>query len=225
MAPSPTPSLTPARKTRAVGRAGRTRRREQILEAAVRLFAEHGYAGADTQRLADDLQVGKGTLYRYFRSKRELFLAAADRGMRQLRQAVDTASADVADPFDRIAAAVQAYLTFYAAFPDYAELLIQERAQFKDRKKATYFEHREINVKSWHAFYRDLIDAGRLRPLAPEHISDVFGNLVFGTMVANHFAGRTKPIPEQTRDILNVVFLGILSDTERPRLSADFREN
>ncbi len=40
----------------------RDRRHEEILLAAVHLFAEHGYAGTDTQLLADRLQVGKGTL-------------------------------------------------------------------------------------------------------------------------------------------------------------------
>ncbi|MGA2259581.1 MAG: helix-turn-helix domain-containing protein, partial [Thermoguttaceae bacterium] len=53
-----------------------SRRQEEILEKAVLLFAAHGYADTDTQFLANQLQVGKGTLYRYFPSKEELFLAA-----------------------------------------------------------------------------------------------------------------------------------------------------
>ena len=45
------------------------RRTEEILAAAARLFARLGYTDTDTQALADELQVGKGTLYRYFPSK------------------------------------------------------------------------------------------------------------------------------------------------------------
>ena len=56
-------------------------RREEILDAAARLFARHGYPETDTQLLADELGVGKGTLYRYFASKEELFFAAVDRAM------------------------------------------------------------------------------------------------------------------------------------------------
>src|SRR5947208_3170381 len=40
------------------------RRREEILDAAVTLFAEHGYADADMQVLADRLGVGKGAVDR-----------------------------------------------------------------------------------------------------------------------------------------------------------------
>ena len=50
-------------------------RREEILDVATDLFAEFGYSEAVTKDLADRLQVGKGTIYRYFPSKRELFLA------------------------------------------------------------------------------------------------------------------------------------------------------
>ena len=88
-------------------------RREEILEAATRLFAELGYDQTDTQRLADDLGVGKGTLYRYFPSKRELFLAAADRVMNQLLDRLRAATEGVADPLDGITRAVRTYLDFF----------------------------------------------------------------------------------------------------------------
>src|SRR5262245_66383051 len=94
------------------------RRREEILDAAARLFARHGYAGADTQVLADRIQVGKGTLYRYFASKRELFLACVDRVMRQMRARIDAAIDGVNEPLERVRKAVEAYLEFFAPHPD-----------------------------------------------------------------------------------------------------------
>src|SRR5262245_37262483 len=113
----------------------RDRRCEEILDAAVKLFARHGFAGADTQVLADQLGVGKGTLYRYFPSKERLFLAAVDRVMRRLKAAIDAGIAGIEDPIDQISCAVRAYLTFVADNPDFVELLIQERAHFRDRHK------------------------------------------------------------------------------------------
>src|SRR5437660_9420547 len=94
-------------------------RREEILDAAAKLFAKHGYSDADTQLLADELGVGKGTLYRYFPSKRELFLAAADRVMHRLRERIDGCIQGIADPLDRIATALRTYLAFFAEHPDY----------------------------------------------------------------------------------------------------------
>jgi AcrR family transcriptional regulator len=192
-------------------------RREQILDAAVELFAKHGYVNADTQLLADKLGVGKGTLYRYFASKEEVFLAAADRVMRRMRESIDTAIAGIEDPLDRIALAIRTYLAFFAEHPDYVELLMQERAQFKDRKKPTYFIHRETNVERWRELYRGLIAEGRVREMPVERITDVMSDLCYGTMFTNYFTGRQKPFEAQAEDILDVVFHGILSDTERRR--------
>ncbi len=192
-------------------------RSEEILDAAVRLFSRHGYAGTDTQLLADELGVGKGTLYRYFPSKEDLFLAAADRAMRQLRQTIDAAIHDIPDPLDQLATAVRAYLAHFAANPDHVELLIQERAQFKDRKQHTYFEHRDASVERWRGVYRALIAEGRIRPMPVEHIMDVLSQLLYGTIFINYFTGRKQPAEDQAREILDVLFRGILSDTERPR--------
>ncbi len=123
-------------------------RREEILDAATELFAEYGYAEADTQALADRLGVGKGTIYRHFPSKRELFLAAVDRVMRRLREQIEVEVAAIDDPLARIAAAVRSFLSYFAAHPRSVELIVQERALFKDRTKPTYGVYREQNLRA-----------------------------------------------------------------------------
>src|SRR5947209_7046514 len=193
------------------------RRREQILETAAKLFAKHGYADADTQLLAEELGVGKGTIYRYFPSKQDVFLAAADRVMRMLSAQVDASVQGIEDPLDRIAAAIRSYLGFFAEHPEYVELLMQERAQFKDRKKPTYFAHRERNIERWHDLYRSLIAEGRVRDMPVERITNVISDLLYGTIFTNFFAGRRQPHVGQAREITDVFFQGILTDAERQR--------
>jgi len=93
--------------------------------------------------------------------------------------------------------------------------LIQERALFRDREKPTYFEYRERNSVRWRAIYRSLMEEGRLREMPAERISGVLSDLVYGTMFTNYFTGQRRSSEEQSRDILDVVFMGILSDRER----------
>jgi len=193
----------------------RERRREQILDAAVKLFAEDGYTDADTQVLAANLKIGKGTIYRYFPSKRELFLAAADRAMQQLQVVVNQATSAVEEPLERIAVAIQAYLDFFDNRPEYVELLMLERAQFKDRVQPTYFEHQEKNIGKWQGLFESLVAAGRVRDLPSEKITRVMSDLVYGTMFTNYFTRRRRSLGEQAKEILDVVFNGILSETER----------
>lgn len=216
----------PGKATRSPTVAARCERRnEEILEAAIRLFAKHGYADADLQVLADELGVGKGTLYRHFGSKQELFLAAADRVMQLLFKHIDAASGTIEDPLDRIERAIHSYLEFFHEHPEAVEIFIQERAVFRDRKRPTYFVHREANVERWRSIYRDLIAAGRIRPLPPERITDVIGDQLYGAMFVNYIAGRHRPPGEVAHDIVEIVFRGILTDAERRRREPSTESN
>lgn len=208
---------TPRKKPRPSTEARCERRRADILEMAIKLFARDGYADTDLQVLADAVGVGKGTLYRHFGSKQELFLAASDRVMLNLRQRVDSRVEHIEDPLEQIAAGIHTYLEFFHDHPEAVEMLIQERAHFRHRRKPTYFKHREANVERWRNLYRGLIAGERVRPLQAERLSDVIGDLLYGTMYVNYIAGRNRPPAEVARDIIDIVFNGILTDTERKR--------
>ncbi len=195
-------------------------RREEILETATELFAEQGFSDAVTQRLVERLGVGKGTLYRHFPSKRALFLAATDRVMRKMQECISANVLGVEDGLERIERGVATFLQFFADHPAFVELLIQERAHFKDRKRPTYFEHREINIQRWKQLYRSLMDAGRMREMPVDRISTVMSNVLYGIMVTNFFNGQPAPADVQAREILDVLFAGVLSEEERRRFLA-----
>lgn len=192
-------------------------RKEEILTQAALLFAKHGYSETDTQLLAETIGVGKGTVYRYFPSKRDLFLAAADRVMRMMREQVDQSVADIQDPMEQITTGVRAFLAFFAEHPEFVELLIQERAQFKDRTKPTFIEHRAVNVQRWRAIYQGLIAEGRVREIPIDRITDVIGNLLYGTIFTNYFSNQSKSVEVQAQDIIDVAFNGILTAKEHQR--------
>ena len=54
-------------------------RREDLLAIAVRQFAEGGYRGTSTEAIAREAGISHPYVFRLFRTKRELFLACADR--------------------------------------------------------------------------------------------------------------------------------------------------
>lgn len=162
------------------------------------------------ERVAAELGIAKGTLYLYFPGKQELFFACVDLGMQQMQEAVRIAAASTEQPFERISRAIRAYLAFFEEHPHYVELLIQERANFKDRKRPTYFEYRDANRGPWRQLYTDLVAAGQFRSDVPvERMLDTVGNLLYGTMFTNHFIGRTVPLDEQYQALLEIVLHGI----------------
>ncbi|MCE9546075.1 MAG: TetR/AcrR family transcriptional regulator [Planctomycetia bacterium] len=194
-------------------------RTDEILDTAAVVFAREGYQHTEMQQIADTLKVAKGTLYIYFPSKEDLFLKAVARGMQRLSASVQASGEQAADPLDLLSRAIHAYLLFFRSHPEYTELLIQERAHFRDSRKPTYFVHAESMADHWKALYADMIATGRVRDMPVERILSVVSDLVYGTMLSTYFSGRHKPLEEQAQDLVDIFFRGILSDAERERLT------
>lgn len=112
---------------RALNRAARERR---ILDAAFRVFAQAGYAGASMDAIADAAGVSKPTLYQYVGSKESLFAAM-----------LDSARLTMVEPFDGKGDMVDQLHRFAWAYADtvmrpellgLARLVIGEAARFPE---------------------------------------------------------------------------------------------
>lgn len=194
------------------------RRRGELLDAAALIFARDGFAETDVQDIADSVGVSKGTVYRYFESKDELFLATVDRGLQELCEVCDAVfeSADQS-PLDMVRTVIRNYLAFFHRRPEMAELFIQERAAFRDRRKPLYFMTTNEHEHRDRQFVNTLIAAGAFREVHAQRALDVVGDLLFGTVLSNHLARRRVSPDSQATAILDVLFHGLLSDRERKK--------
>ncbi len=186
------------------------RRKRQILEAATVIFARYGYRQTDVQYIADEAGVGKGTVYRYFPSKKQLFLSAVDQGMQNLKQKIDSSMENSKDPFIQLQNAARAYLNFFHDHPEIIELFIQERSEFKDRKMTTYLVYREASLKKWQELFSRLMEQGKVRQMPVSRIIDVLNSIFYGTIFSAYFTGSLKSGQEQAEEILDIVLNGIL---------------
>ena len=189
-------------------------REQQILDCAALVFAKHGFRNTDVQEIADRLAIGKGTIYRHFGSKDSLFLAAVDRGMQQLDERLKKARATADDPFAAIKRVVYEYLAFFDENPQFVELFILERAEFRDRKKPTYAEYRDANWDEWEAATKDLMANGRFRKLPVRDIMEVMNNLLYSTIFTGVFTERDRPMAHQADLILDIVMNGLLAQKQ-----------
>lgn len=56
----------------------RDKRRRQLLDAAIRVFARRGYAASSVGDIIASAKVARGTFYLYFPGKKDIFLAVVD---------------------------------------------------------------------------------------------------------------------------------------------------
>ncbi|CAR52851.1 TetR family transcriptional regulator [Burkholderia cenocepacia] len=83
---------------------------DKVLDQAVRVFSERGYAGTSITDLTRAMRLAQGSLYKAFKDKQSLFLAALDRYRAQRTQNLRRTIDDGGTGLERLRAA----LTFYA---------------------------------------------------------------------------------------------------------------
>ena len=87
--------------------------RDDILRAAEAVFTRHEYHQVQMDQVAEACGVGKGTLYRYFPSKRALYLAVVFEGIARLRVQLEAALAAADAPARRIELIVRRTLAYF----------------------------------------------------------------------------------------------------------------
>ncbi len=101
-------------------------REPQMLEAALRVFAERGYTGASMDEIAAAAGVTKPLVYSYFGSKEELMARCIEHSGAALMDAMESAGADEEDLDRRTWARMLAYFRFVGEHRDEWRLMSTE---------------------------------------------------------------------------------------------------
>src|SRR5882757_6326521 len=85
-------------------------KRDQILRAAIDVFAERGYFNAQVADVARAAGVAAGTVYLYFRSKDDVLVSIFERTMREALAEGRAAVAEIRDPRQRLSKLARLHL-------------------------------------------------------------------------------------------------------------------
>jgi len=100
------------------------RTRQEILHAALRLFATRGYAGTSTQVIVKTAQVAKPVLYYHFGNKAGLFQAVIDEIDNRLLGLILASEAEAANAPGQLVAICAAVFRFTCDHPEVMELVV-----------------------------------------------------------------------------------------------------
>jgi AcrR family transcriptional regulator len=96
---------------------------DRILDVAAHLFGARQFHKVRMDDIAAEADVGKGTLYRYFRDKDELFFALVERAAVQLNCRVNDSVTREPDARGKIEALVRTILAFFDEQPHLFDLI------------------------------------------------------------------------------------------------------
>ena len=160
----------------------RSARRRQILDAAIRIFAQMGFAEASVADIASAARAGHGTLFLYFSTKEALFRAAVLEPLSELERAFTFAAPSSTPPIEAIRGMVRAQVAFVSRQTSYFRLtqyVLGLRDRFPDQAERLFAvsdRFTEQLVPVIEAGQR----AGELAPGKPDVIAQAYLALLTG---------------------------------------------
>ena len=205
------------------------KRKEDILATSARIFAEKGYRNTDVQEIADQLGIGKGTIYRTFATKEDLFLACVDDGMERLNQWLICTMPSLDEQngitqFERLERKILNFLTFFDNNPSLIELMIQERSEFKERATTSYYRHWELNQPRWLKSIEASKEQGNIRDIPAKDYLEVMSDVLYGAIFTAYFLNKQINLKATAKTIADVMLYGLKGEPkgqETEKLKSD----
>ena len=105
--------------------------REEILSAAEKVFAAKGFFATTMSDIARKAEFGTGTLYKYFKSKEELYFTLIDEKVEEINRLVNAELSKKTSAIDRIRKVLELQFEFNERNRDFFRIYISERNRFE----------------------------------------------------------------------------------------------
>jgi AcrR family transcriptional regulator len=196
-------------------------RQEQILKAATEVFSRKGYAAATVPEIALMAGVAVGTIYLYYPSKRELFIAV-------IRNLIITTP--LLDLIEKIPREQDSDLIFKRILQDRFDLIKNEafsrmpslmgEVQRDPELKALWNEKFiQPFMSQMDGMFRLMMASGKVRQMEPAVAARAVGGMILGFLMLRIMEGDASPInrlPQEkvVEDLMNFVFYGLTNEGE-----------
>jgi AcrR family transcriptional regulator len=159
-------------------------RRQDILTAAERVFAIHGFDAATIEQIAQEAEYAAGTIYLYFKDKHALYAALIASKLSSMVDQVEKAAQEAApaDPANGLRNAIRAQFEFHDHNREFFEVLMRHHkgpppAGTRDWKLI------EQTLKRHHVILVGLIEQSQRRKLIRQGNSSDFVTALVGMVI------------------------------------------
>ncbi|MDX6698454.1 MAG: TetR/AcrR family transcriptional regulator [Solirubrobacteraceae bacterium] len=188
----------------------RVRSTRALLDAAGRLFADHGFAGTTVEHIAREADVAVGTIYGNFGGKRELYLAAVERALDLNEEYVAPVYASGMSASEEVIASGAAYLRFYREHPAQFRLLAMPPLEPGESAGAAAAEaiHERVDraLARMAGSIERAVAEGTIRPVPPLPAARFLMAALNGTVALNLLPGVLRVEGKDLEDVVRVAF-------------------
>lgn len=178
----------------------------EILEAALSLFSEEGYANFSMRKLAAKIDHSPTTIYLYFRDKDDLLFHICENLYAFMLQILDKARKSEASPEQALKDAIRGYIHYSLTHPEQYKVVFFSNPSLYGRPEE--FTSRDtMSLRCWKKvseLFDDCMKSGIFRPMDCDTLTIVFWSAIHGLISSLIF---TKDFPMPDSDVMTEILL------------------
>lgn len=188
-------------------------RETSILEAAKKVFLAKGLVAATIDDIAAEAELGKGTLYRHYRSKEDIMLAITEQATRELHVLYTKAAASDDSGLAKILRMMRVYYAFVMDNPAYFGFIAFFESPLPITSAGIVYETTTaINELFQTIFQQGMADGSLRTDLKPDLMANTLWASSYGMM--QFIVSKGVHLAEQRQIDLNELFETFLASLE-----------
>jgi len=198
-------------------------RREQIVEAAIELFANHGFYRTTVQEVAQRAGMSTGSIYYYARTKEDVLLLALLSVLESYKREIPKALEGKVDPLARLTAALTAYARVIDERKSATLLSYRSTKALPPKQRAMIMDaERETNTLISDCI-KDCLTAGLVREVNIEIATTVFVMMAHSWALKHWRLRDIVTLDEFIDGYFDIVFNGMFTTKGARRFAAASR--
>lgn len=148
--------------------------RDDVIEAAGRLFAERGYHGTSMRDLGKALGLHGSSLYSHVTSKAALLVAVVERGAGLFAAAAEAAMAADLEPSERLRALIRGHIDVVLDHSDETRTFLNEASALDRAHRRKVVEYRDAYEAAFRSTIAAAVDEGAFRADTDVPLASIF---------------------------------------------------
>jgi AcrR family transcriptional regulator len=194
--------------------------REEILLAAQKVFAAKGFFPTTMSDIAREAEFGTGTLYKYFKSKEELYFTLIDEKTEEINRLVKAELSQKTSAVERIKKVLGLEFEFFERNRDFFMIYTSERSRFewtvKNELGKGLHEKMVAYIHILDEVMKQGIEEGEFRRLNPMDLAHALVGIVNSFIFEWMISRESYPLISKLDTVLEI-FLGGVQQMERRR--------
>ncbi|MFZ5868874.1 MAG: SDR family oxidoreductase [Thermodesulfobacteriota bacterium] len=192
------------------------KRREQIVLAAIKLFARKGFHRTTLRNLAEEAGLSQGNIYDYVGSKEDIFFLIHQFAAGSAMEAMTKALEQVSDPLEKLRRMVRAEFTTMDGLADAIMLIYQEGHILKKPLLRSLLKKERAHLEVIESIIEQCVKTGVLRECNARVLANLVKSMVDAWVLKRWDLRGNATAQEVEQAILDLLLHGFLTTDDVP---------